>query len=136
MHLNSGFTCPVCEYMHFRNKQVRRNTFFETKNPFKPLLYRYEEVPLFYFAGILSALSFLVKTQHIYAPDSVLSSGNWYKLNVNETGIYKIDISFLNGLGITMNNLASISVRLYGNGCKMPGEVNMERHIDDLKKMP
>ena len=122
--------------MHFRNKQVRRNTFFEAENPFKPLLYSYEEVSVLCFARMLCSPIFLVKTQHIYVPDLVLYSVNWYKLSVNETGIYKIDISFLNGLGITMNNLASISVRLYGNGCKMPGEVNMERHIDDLKKMP
>ena len=31
----------------------------------------------------------------------------WYKLSINKTGIYKTDISFLNGLGINTSNLAS-----------------------------
>ncbi len=33
LHLESGFTSRDCEYMHFREKQLRRITFFQAKNP-------------------------------------------------------------------------------------------------------
>jgi hypothetical protein len=35
LHLQPGFTHRDCEYMHFRDIRVRRNTFFQGENPFK-----------------------------------------------------------------------------------------------------
>ncbi len=69
--------------------------------------------------------------QRMYAPHSVLASGNWYKISVKEAGIYKMDIPFLNTLGIT-GNIPSQSIRLYGNGGKMLDESNAGAWTDDL----
>ena len=72
---------------------------------------------LFYF-------SFTGVTQRTYLSNSVLSSGNWYKISVKDAGVYKIDIPFLNSLGVNTGNLASGSIRLYGNGGQMLAEAN------------
>ncbi len=80
-------------------------------------------------AGSLHAFS-----QRNYAPHSVLSTGNWYKIGVRQAGIYKIDISFLNSLGVPTSNIASNSVRLFGNGGQMLSESNAGIWTDDLKE--
>ncbi|MFZ1263819.1 MAG: type IX secretion system sortase PorU, partial [Chitinophagaceae bacterium] len=87
---------------------------------------------VFLVLGIVSA--FRAQAQRIYSSNSVLFSGNWYKLSVSATGIYKMDISFLSGLGINTANLASGAVRLFGNGGQMLGEGNGDPRYDDLKE--
>ena len=72
--------------------------------------------------------------QRIYTSNSVLSTGNWCKIAVKDPGIYKIDIPFLNSLGINTNNLASASIRLFGNGGQMLTESNAGVWADDLKE--
>jgi len=47
---------------------------------------------------------------------SVLASGDWYKVGVTETGIYKLDRDFLSSLGLTVNSLDPRTVKIYGNG--------------------
>ena len=54
-----SFTSLICEYIYFRDKQVRRNTFFQRENPFKPLFYSYEDEPVFSFGGGVFCLFFL-----------------------------------------------------------------------------
>ena len=75
-----------------------------------------------------------VKAQRSYTANSVLASGNWYQLSIKQPGIYKIDIPFLNSLGVTTSNLSSASVRLYGNGGAMLGEANADFYRDDLQE--
>lgn len=72
--------------------------------------------------------------QRTYSPNSVLSSGNWYKISVKDPGVYKIDIPFLNSLGINTGNLISSSIRIYGNGGQMLAEANAGPWTDDLKE--
>lgn len=71
-------------------------------------------------------------SQRIYAPHSVLASGSWYKLSVKKTGVYKIDLPFLNSLGVNTSNLAASSIKLYGNGGSMLAEANQSYRPDDL----
>lgn len=80
-----------------------------------------------FFLGLYSA------SQRIYSSGSVLATGNWYKLSTGSPGIYKIDIPFLNSLGIN-TNLSSSSIRLYGNGGKMLSEANAGPWLDDLQE--
>ena len=72
--------------------------------------------------------------QRVYAPNSVLASGNWYKISVEKTGVYKIDVPFLNSLGVNTANLPSSSVRLFGNGGQMLAESNAVIPFDDLQE--
>ena len=88
----------------------------------------------FFCLGIFFVLSVKALAQRTYQPNSVLSSGNWYKIAIKDPGVYKIDLSFLNRLGINTSNIASNSVRLYGNGGQMLPEANATQRIDDLQE--
>lgn len=91
-----------------------------------------------YFVAIACffSVSIHVFGQRTYVSNSVLSSGNWYKIAVKGPGVYKIDIPFLNNLGITTSNLVSSTIRLYGNGGHMLPESNADPVFDDLKENP
>ncbi|MBI5856371.1 MAG: type IX secretion system sortase PorU [Sphingobacteriales bacterium] len=84
------------------------------------------------FIAALVSSSFSAASQRVYLSNSVLSSGNWFKLSVSSPGIYKMDVPFLNGLGVNTSNLASSSIRLYGNGGTMLSETNSGPWTDDL----
>ena len=72
--------------------------------------------------------------QRQYSSNSVLSTGNWYKIAILKEGVYKIDGSFLTQLGINTNQLNSSTIRLYGNGGFQLQEDNSSLRIDDLKE--
>lgn len=75
----------------------------------------------------------MASAQRNYKQNSVLASGNWFKISVAEAGIYKIDVPFLNSLGIT-GSIPSSQIRLFGNGGAMLPEANSEKPIDDLEE--
>lgn len=85
-------------------------------------------------AGVLLAFITPVIAQRTYKPRSVLASGSFYLISIKEPGIYKIDIPFLNKLGVATGNLATSSLRLYGNGGKMLDESNSAEWTDDLEE--
>src|SRR3981081_1512699 len=76
----------------------------------------------------------LAEGQSIFKPNSVLAAGNWFKIAVSQAGVYKIDLALLNKLGINTSNLASNSIRIYGNGGQMVPEANADSRIDDLEE--
>lgn len=47
---------------------------------------------------------------------SLLSEGNWYQIKVVEPGIYRLTFSHLNSLGINMQALNPVNIKMYGNG--------------------
>lgn len=69
-----------------------------------------------------------------YADNSVLSSGDWYRLKVQETGVYKLTLNDLETMGIPFTGVSSSSIRLYGNGGGMLPEANSEYRPDDLQE--
>ena len=84
---------------------------------------------------ILLTLSILcTRAQRSYKANSVLSSGNWWKMSLKDPGIYKVDVNFLASLGINTSNLSSNSIRLYGNGAAMLPEANNGFKYDDLEE--
>ncbi len=67
--------------------------------------------------------------------NSVLSSGEWYKIATAEDGIYKVDYRFLEQCGLSVSGLASNQIRLYGTG---GGKVDMDNSMprpDDLEEI-
>ena len=81
-----------------------------------------------------------IASPHLRNPNatyqSVLSSGDIYKIKVNKTGLYKIDKTLLeNQLGINVNNLNPKKIKIYGNrGGRVPEANNLPRE-DDLKQL-
>jgi len=75
-----------------------------------------------------SALSFSQTT------NSVLSNGNWYKFSVDTTGVFKIDISLLQKMGINTTNLNPRNIQIYGNGGAMLPQRNSDVRYSDVQE--
>ncbi|HMP86176.1 MAG TPA: type IX secretion system sortase PorU, partial [Lacibacter sp.] len=75
-----------------------------------------------------------VSAQRSYRANSVLASGNWYRLSVKAEGVYRVDVATLQSLGINTSNIASSSIRLYGNSGQMLPESNLPARPDDLQE--
>jgi hypothetical protein len=74
-----------------------------------------------------------VRGSRVYASNSVLASGNFYKISIAQQGMYKIDYAFVKDkLGIEPNTITTTNIRLYGNGGTMVPENNIIPRPDDL----
>ncbi|MCB9202285.1 MAG: type IX secretion system sortase PorU [Flavobacteriales bacterium] len=60
--------------------------------------------------------------------ESVLRSGNYYKIKIDKTGIYKLDYDFFRNNGIDISKINPKNIRIYGNGGVMLSE-----RIDDFR---
>lgn len=72
------------------------------------------------------------KQAKTYASNSLLQTGNWIKIGVDTTAIYKITYSELIEMGISKPE----QVRIYGSGGGMLPKMNAETSIDDLLPNP
>src|SRR5690606_35122104 len=64
--------------------------------------------------------------------NSVLASGKWFKFKVENTGIHKIDRSFLNSLGMNADNVNPRNIKIYGHGGRSLPLLNAENKFFDL----
>lgn len=67
-----------------------------------------------------------------YATHSVLAKGNWYKIQVDKTGVYKLTYSDIQAMGVPMSSINPGTIRLFGNGGGMLPEANSGSRFDDL----
>jgi len=67
-----------------------------------------------------------------YASNSVLSQGNWYKLAVAQTGIYRITYNDLVAMGIDPSALNPAKIGIFGRGGAMLPEANSQARADDV----
>jgi hypothetical protein len=77
-----------------------------------------------------------LKGGHIFAGNSVLQngSGEWYKISVQENGIYILNYAFLESIGINVDGLDPNHLNVYGNGFGRLPENNSDYRPDDLIK--
>ena len=61
---------------------------------------------------------------HAVSAQSLLSQGEWLKFEVEANGIYKLDFSFLNSLGLDPNGVDPAKIKIYGNGSGMLPQPN------------
>ena len=59
-------------------------------------------------------LSFV--SNSLFAQASILSNGDWYKIGIVESGIFKIDKNFLEKNNISSNNIDPNKIQVYGSG--------------------
>lgn len=62
---------------------------------------------------------------------SVLASGNWYKIKIDETGIYKLDKNALTQMGIP-SNVDPRTIKIYGYGGRPLPKLNKNNKYFDL----
>ncbi len=63
--------------------------------------------------------------------NSVLAQGDWYKFEISEEGIYRIDRNTLQALGIDPNSADPRNLKIYGNGgYQLPESVDALRPVD------
>lgn len=67
-----------------------------------------------------------------YTSQSVLTTGNWFKFSVQNTGIHRITYNDLVSAGLNPAGINPRNIRLYGNGGGMLPEPNAKPRIDDL----
>lgn len=67
-----------------------------------------------------------------YVSESVLRDGNWYKIGITAEGIYQLDYSFFNGLGVDPSTIDPRTVRVLGNGGATLPQVAGTYPHDDL----
>ncbi len=69
-----------------------------------------------------------------FAESSVLKSGDWYKVAVEESKVYKMSYSFLQDLGMDVDNISPSNIRVYGNGGGMLPEANSVERANALQQ--
>lgn len=83
-----------------------------------------------FFSVLLATITFTISSQN-----SVLTSGNWYKLSTTNEGVYKISYSDLQSYGINPVGIDPRNIKLYGNGGGMLPEANNAPKINDLQEI-
>lgn len=82
----------------------------------------YEEILFFRDMALNSSVAMNWSTPEFnnvtdsYPANSVLQSGDFYKIEVRETGMYKIDKGFLQNAGINVDGIDPRTIKIYGNG--------------------
>ena len=66
---------------------------------------------------------------------SVLSSGKWYKVAINDNGIFRISYQDLKNLGVDVDNINPKNIRLYGHPGGMLPVLNGKERVQDLKEL-
>ncbi|WMJ75612.1 type IX secretion system sortase PorU [Cytophagaceae bacterium ABcell3] len=63
---------------------------------------------------------------------SVLSTGDWYKMRISESGIHKIDYEMLQQMGLNPSSIDPRKIQIYGNGGGMLPQANSDERYADL----
>ena len=72
----------------------------------------------------------------IFAVNSVLESGVWYKMSIATTGMYKLSYSDLASMGIDVAAIDPRNIRIYHNGGGVLPKINKDYYPDDLYEIP
>ena len=119
--LNTGTEMKVpVTYLSVR--PARRNP--QTGQPERLVAFDYRYQPV--------AARTTANTAHVYGPASVLASGDWFKIGVSESGIYKLDKATLSKMGLNVVGLNPKNFHLYGNSMGILPQPNATKRPDDL----
>jgi hypothetical protein len=66
--------------------------------------------------------------------NSVLNNGKWFKVSVENDGIYKINYTDFNAMNLSENIISINTIKLYGNGGGMLPNLNSEARYSDLQE--
>ncbi|TNJ43815.1 type IX secretion system sortase PorU [Tamlana fucoidanivorans] len=122
-----------------RNAKSRNEkyTVFQLKPIVKDVSGGYKKVVSFQlnyqFGANLRKQSITAKSYNIKGvSNSVLANGNWYRFYVEASGVYKLSKSFLQNLGVNVNNVDPRTIKLFGHGGDMIPYSNAEPYPYDV----
>lgn len=125
--LQVSFTISTEQKQHFLNFSfvpVRRNKLTGKPERLKYFVLEISQLPTQTFKSF--------RAEKMLITNSVLNSGEWFKIKVNKSGVYQVYYSDLKDLGLS--NPAN--VRIYGNGGRMLEEINNGSQTTDLQEIP
>lgn len=67
-----------------------------------------------------------------YESQSLLATGEWYKIAISKSGVFKLDRGFLKSLGMDVSTVDPRDIRLFGYGGGQQPELNSDDRPDDL----
>lgn len=102
--------------------------------PFRLNNGRYEKL-LFCNISVYMVNDLITKRATSAIDHSVLSTGKWYKIAVNETGIHQISYQDFVDLGIDIDNINPNNIRIFGHPGGMLPLHNSESRVKDLKEL-
>lgn len=131
--LDNGLDIPVNPEYSFKRASDRGDYFIGGEIfPYVKQNNELKRVKKIYFSSTLTPLPFQTKAG--FVTSSVLGNGQWYKVRISTTGMYRLDRSFLEGLGINTSGLNPDHIHVYGNATGMLPEDNSIDRPDDLVK--
>lgn len=72
----------------------------------------------------------------MYASNSLLSAGKWFKFGVPQEGVYKLDYVFLKKLGLSVDAINPANIRIFGQRAGMLPELAGADREDDIREIP
>jgi hypothetical protein len=85
--------------------------------------------------NLFFSVLFLIPLFALAQQNSVFSSGDWHKISVEESGIYKLSYNDLQSFGIDVGNIDPQNLSLYGNPAGMLSESMEDPYFTDLQQM-
>src|SRR5699024_917795 len=68
--------------------------------------------------------------------NSIFTTGDFYKLQIDKTGVFKLSKSFLRNLGVPIENIDPRNIKLYGHGGQMLPIINEDTRYYDPPQVP
>ncbi len=128
---------PVLSNIPFKNKiEVKLKTsksreksfsYFE----FSPILKINDNYKIVNSFKLKYSYDNLKNISAIQSQNSEMAVGSWYQFYIDQTGVYKIDKSFLDQLGINTNSIDPRKIRIFGHGGEMLPMNNTENFMLD-----
>ncbi|MEA3505074.1 MAG: type IX secretion system sortase PorU [Bacteroidota bacterium] len=80
---------------------------------------------------VVSDASITNKVSRPVKANSVLNTGSWFKIKVEESGVYKVTYSDLKSWGVDVSNINVSNIGIFGNGgALLPEITDVPRNID------
>jgi len=112
----------------------KKNNSVISVYPFRKRNGKIERLISFEVQAYTGANERVLKSLNSFVTQSVLADGEIYKIAISKDGVYKIDRSFLESLGISVSGLNPNTINIYGNGGTLLPEKNFVDKPDDLIK--
>ena len=86
-----------------------------------------------YLIKFFISISFIFEAENIFSHNSIFSKGEWLRLGVVESCVYKLDSSFFEDYSsyVDVNKINPSSIQIFGSGHRGPLSQNIDSNIYD-----